>query len=167
MNALDIFIRVFSNCMLTFMPAFAPERKKLLGRFLYIFARYTVAPGRHLRGEIERQFGAELRAFLFQHGRRLRAWLERAVQELKMAFDATADIQRAKFAPVHEDGVIDRSTLEHDLALLQNWPPQAQTGEDFRGPDASDERYEVFLPKGGGKALRSMTPASPTKPIQS
>jgi hypothetical protein len=50
MNAFDIFIRVFSNCLLlavvlTFMPAFEPERKKLVGRFFYIFARYAIAPG--------------------------------------------------------------------------------------------------------------------------
>lgn len=50
MNAVDIFVRVFSNCLLlaivlAFMPAFEPERKKLIARFFYIFGRYAVVPG--------------------------------------------------------------------------------------------------------------------------
>lgn len=46
----EILIRVVSNCLLlaavlTFLPAFEPERKKLPTRYLYILGRYTIIPG--------------------------------------------------------------------------------------------------------------------------
>ena len=50
MSAADIAVRVVSNCVLlatvlTFVPSFEPGRTRLLGRFFYIFVRYTIAPG--------------------------------------------------------------------------------------------------------------------------
>lgn len=50
MSASEIIVRVVANCLtlaivLTFVPAFEPQRKSLTGRFLYIFGRYTIPPG--------------------------------------------------------------------------------------------------------------------------
>jgi len=50
MNASEIIVRVVSNCLilaivLTFIPAFEPQRKSLIGRFFYIFGRYATPPG--------------------------------------------------------------------------------------------------------------------------
>jgi len=50
MSASEIIVRVVANCLtmaiiLTFMPAFEPRRKSLIGRFFYFFGRYATLPG--------------------------------------------------------------------------------------------------------------------------
>jgi hypothetical protein len=49
-NAPEIIVRVVSNCLilaiiLTFIPAFEPQRKRVIFRFLYILGRYAIPPG--------------------------------------------------------------------------------------------------------------------------
>ena len=100
----------------------------------------------HLRGEIERQIATALRAFLYDHGRRLRDWLERALKELKTAFDAAADVQRAKIAPVNGDGATNRGAMQQDLALLENWRSQMPDQEGLRTPERIQTGNGVYPP---------------------
>jgi hypothetical protein len=73
-------------------------------------------------GHTMAEYDLALLEFLSLYANRLRRWMEQSIAALRKAFNAFADMYRARFESAPATlACADSSAVEHDLQILREW----------------------------------------------
>jgi hypothetical protein len=75
----------------------------------------------HVRRKINDEHERELLEFLSFYANRLRRWMQQSIEAMRTAFAASADMQRMQFGSSQSVASEDRSAIENDVRILQDW----------------------------------------------
>jgi GTP-binding protein EngB required for normal cell division len=104
--------------------AIAGEVKVEKPSVLSLFGKTALAA--YVRRKLEGEFDHHLFEFLSVYANRLRRWMEQSIKALREAYDARADMQRARATASEAAGPEQEQSLQDDLELLKTW--EHQTG---------------------------------------
>jgi hypothetical protein len=89
-------------------------------RMLSLLGKRAVAL--NVQRQLEQEYDRALLEFLSLYANRLRRWMEQSIAALRNAFNAFADMYRARFESAPATAACaDSSAVEHDLQILREW----------------------------------------------
>ena len=94
--------------------------RRIASRMLPLLGKRAVAL--NVQRQLEQEYDRALLEFLSLYADRLRRWMEQSIAALRNAFNAFADMDRARFESASAAAVCaDSSAVEHDLQILREW----------------------------------------------